>query len=175
MIRYLIAFILSTAPFGANASVKVAFFEARDANGKIVTMEKGGRFIHVAISVGNKWMHAHPYWGVQLVDSLKKIGDPAVILTDESVADLNESQVQKYLRQKYDSSFSWEDHDKTYCSKLIANILQISPSPMQFTGTVWQFQNRARAQGVGVSPDDVFNELKSRGYHSWMNRCEQVF
>ncbi|AFY01224.1 Hypothetical protein Bdt_1528 [Bdellovibrio bacteriovorus str. Tiberius] len=170
--------MLTTGLFwGATAlsAPKIAFFEARDAQGNLVTMEKGGRYLHVAISVGDKWLHAHPYWGVQLVNLLSDIGDPALIVTQEAAPDLTEKDIKQYLHQKYDTSYSWAAKDKTYCSKLLAQILNLPPTPMRFSGSIWKNRNSTAPTELGISPDDIYRELKWRGYRPWSNRCEKLF
>lgn len=94
MIRYM-AFLLPFLWFAtAQAKTQVAFFEYRTPQGELVTMESGGHYIHVPIAVGNKWLHTHPYYGVQLVDSLSSIGNLDAILTDESLPALKKADIQ---------------------------------------------------------------------------------
>ncbi|WP_413575754.1 hypothetical protein ACLVWU_15435 [Bdellovibrio sp. HCB290] len=164
--------IFSSAAF---AGVKVAFFEAKDSSGQLITMEDGGRFYHVAISVDDKWLHTHVYWGVQLIPDLHQLGEPALILENEKSPGLQEADLKQFLNQRYDSTYSWSNPDKTYCSKLVAQILNVAPSPMTFSGTIWRGKTSGYSRELGVSPDDLYRELKKRGFKPAGGLCQQVF
>lgn len=148
----------------ARAEVRVAFLELRDSRGKLVQLEPGGRFAHLAISVGEKWLHAYPGQGVSFttLEKLEKIGTVAEILVLRERAGLREGDAAAYLGKAYDRRFSWDD-SQIYCSELVGKLLKLEPEPMSFQADHWKESPLAgQARGaLGLSPDDIFRLLQS--------------
>jgi hypothetical protein len=154
---------------GSLAETQVAFIEIRDRFGNIHQLEPGGRFSHIAISYKGRWLHAHPYRGVEVIDSadLKKIGAVTIVSLPE-YSELTSDKLKTYINKPYGTGFSWSD-DTYYCSKLVGKILGMSPEPMSFNAVVWK--SSKHIGDVGLSPDDIYRKIK--GPH-W-TRCESVF
>lgn len=161
----------------AEATIDVAFFRFRDARGQLVQLEPGGEFAHIAIRVGSRWLHARPYAGVELVDDLRTIGSDWVVLVDDRAKQIAQSDIQKYLGLSYDSTFDWSDPDSSYCSKLVANILAIEPTAALFEAEHWRKRGiPTKADAVGISPDEIFHILRSRGFRPHGRKtCEDLF
>ncbi len=154
--------VLWLIPSWAAAEIRVAFFRFPDG-------EVGDRFYHVALEVtgplGKRWISAEPYWGVRVVDDLSKIShQPVVFLIQKKLADLRLENLSRYIGMPFDSDMDWQREDRMYCSKLIAKILQIAPTPMSFSDPRWPKHLQARVGAVGISPDEVFQSLQSLGY-----------
>lgn len=138
-----------------------------------VELEPGGRFVHVAISYQNGWLHVHPRRGVEWRKSLPKLGFLSEILHNSQVPDPNPEVVAKWLGLPYDFQFRWEATDSSYCSKLVAQLLNIAPSPMEFDENIWGKDTADQARGkLGISPDEVFRALLKRGYRG--GQCRQL-
>ncbi len=158
------------------AQTRVAFIEIRDKNGNLHQLEPGGRFAHIAISYHGQWLHTHPYYGVELIDTatLEKMG----LLTFVEIprqAELTTEELQKYLGRPYDHGYSWES-EGYYCSKLVGKILQMKPEPMHFTANAWKHPPRAAQLSAGLSPDDIFRQILTRHYQGKIIlRCETIF
>lgn len=155
--KIVLCFFLSLFCRSGFATIKVAFIEIRDHQGRIQQFEPGGRFAYVAISFQNQWLHAHPYRGVELVEfsSLEKIG-PVMPIEMRDIPELSYAQIKDYLGKPYDATFSWEG-DGHYCSELVGKLLKILPKPMHFQSPVWM--QRKKNFGVGLSPDDIYKEI----------------
>lgn len=166
-VKFLIVVLLSLWSKACGAQVQIAFIEMKDAQGQTVQLEPGGHFAHIAISYRGRWLHAHPYRGVELITSaqLEKIGR-VVKMTLTSRSELTAEELVTYEGRPYDPTFSWTD-DSYYCSQLIAKILQIEPLPMNFRAPLWQ--GRKKQQGWGLSPDDIYRILQQAP------RCEKIF
>ncbi|MES3036963.1 MAG: YiiX/YebB-like N1pC/P60 family cysteine hydrolase [Bdellovibrionota bacterium] len=139
----------------------VAFLEHYDTNGNLVQLEPGGRFYHMAISFQGKWLQAHPYQGVVLVDidELEKMGTVTEIVRVNS-PELTLEDIKPYLGLRYDQNFSWDD-DKMYCSELVAKLLNIQPIPMVFAPGLWPPQYQQYNGLPGISPDKIYLLLKA--------------
>lgn len=138
-------------------SREIAFFQWLDARGKVIQLEPGGNFAHVAIRFQDRWLHAHPQGGVQLTpqQDLGRFGRLVVIASNPKVPDPTLAQVYAELYKKFDKSFDWDNPVGTYCSKLVAQFLGMKPTPMDFAAPYWNGHRPAHA-GLGVSPDAVF-------------------
>lgn len=156
-------FVLS--PFLVLAQVTVAFIEMKTPDGRILQLEPGGRFAHVAISHRGRWLHVHPFRGVELVttEEMEKMGFIAETIRLEQLAELNEGQIRELLGRKYDAQFSW-DGEKLYCSELVGKILKLTPTPMSFSAPIWSNRFRELKGSLGLSPDDIFVVLKKKGF-----------
>lgn len=145
------------------ASVKVAFFRSYDRNGKLIQLEPGGQFSHVAISYENQWLHVHPVRGVELIESLstlKDIGEVGEVLVVKDRPDLQSSDIENLLGLPYDFRFAWDNPKATYCSKLVGQLLEIQPSPMSFETDYWKGREPLPHGELGLSPDDIYLELR---------------
>jgi hypothetical protein len=157
------------------AEMQIAFIEVRNSQGKIHQLEPGGRFAHIAIAYRGRWLHAHPYRGVELVDTpqLEKMGYP-VLVSLPGTPDLTSQQMTLYLNKPYDADFTWES-EGYYCSKLAGVLLGIEPEPMKFEADIWK--NRKHKNGLGLSPDDLFEKVMSKTFRGQVlvPRCESLF
>lgn len=157
------------------AETQIAFVEMRDSQGNIHQLEPGGRFSHIAISYQGRWLHAHPYRGVELVDSadLEKIGS-LTLVSVPNYKELTSKNILQYLGKPYDSSFSW-DADGFYCSELVGKILGMAPEPMNFQAIIWKDTKPNRS--VGLSPDDIFRKITGNLYRGriLLPRCDGIF
>ncbi len=151
----------------AEARIEVAFLEAWSRSGKKIELEKGDRFAHVAIRYQNKWFHASPANGAELVETFDLFGKTAKvteILVNENAPDLTADEVRIFLGLPYDFKFVWNNSGGTYCSKLVAQLLAIAPVVMRFDGSYFAgIKNLPRGE-PGISPDGVHSELLKRGY-----------
>jgi hypothetical protein len=156
----LISFLISLPAHAAD----VAFLEAHDQNGKILELEPGGRFFHVAIRVGDQWLHAHPKGGVRLVSDLSPYGDAMTILRDNSVADPQLARFMSWLGKPFDFAFSWSNSQATYCTRLVAELLDVPPQTMHYSSETWKMHAFRNDGAPGLSPDDLYRALWRRGY-----------
>jgi hypothetical protein len=142
------------------ASLQVAFLEIHDTQGKVVQFEPNGRFGHLAISYQGQWLHAHPYYGVQLVSEseLQKIGSIAVILTLAGRSELDPATVQPLLGKPFDHEYNWSE-ERYYCSELVGKLLSLPPEPMDFSAAVWPSEFKKHQGEPGLSPDGIFRQL----------------
>ena len=141
----------------AQAKVQVLFLELRWPDGRVVELEPGGRFGHLAISYQGQWLHAYPTNGVEVVTmaKLRRLGR-VIGAIDVDREPLTEEEVAPFLGRAFDFQYDW-DNEKTYCAELIAKLLGLEPKTMTFQGSRWPRQFRRRNRGrLGLSPDDVF-------------------
>jgi len=153
---------------GANsvqATLHVAFFKWVDTDGKLVQIEPDGKFGHVAIAYEDKWLHAHVFRGVELADSLEKIGIVSEVLKLDIAAPLTAEEIEPLLGLPYDRLYLWQNPEGTYCSKLVGKLLGLTPKPMSFSTSYWkQFKKLPPKDEPGLSPDDVYEALIKSGY-----------
>lgn len=154
------AMLFLILPIISNAAIEVAFIEVRDRNGKLVQLEPDGRFAHIAISYHGKWLHSHPYRGVELVDEkeLLKIGSIGETTVVSSTKDLDSTLVSALIGRPYDREFSWTN-ESYYCSELVAKLLDIPPEPMDFSSPIWPKEYQKLNGQLGSSPDDIYRAL----------------
>jgi hypothetical protein len=138
------------------ATVTVAFFRFYDQAGQLIVLTPDGPFAHVAILTDVGWLHSSPANGVELLDNLEKIGEDYIIIKNKELPDVKYEDIKKYLGLKYDRSFTWENSNSSYCSKLIANILNIQPKPMSFEAKAWKGSVQSQKGKLGLSPNDIF-------------------
>lgn len=151
-------------PLLSFAKVELAFIEIRTPAGNLVQLEPGGRFAHIAIAYGDKWLHAYPARGVEIVTlaELERIGKVADRITLPKVPDLTEAKIAPYLGKPYDWRYSWTN-DKIYCSELVAKLIGMEPTPMNYDGPAWNDRpNPGNAGELGISPDDIYWRLRPR-------------
>lgn len=162
----------------ALASIRIAFLEYPIANGQSLQLEDNGRYFHIAIKYRDKWLHAHPYRGVELIEfsKLKSLGRISSILVIKNLRSLKEQDVIKYLGKDYDSEFSWSD-EKIYCSELIAKLLNIPPQEMSFLSPAWPVHYHRYNGQLGISPDDIYRLItKNKGdYKFEYLQCKNKF
>jgi len=125
----MLAIIFLLVPLTASAEVEVAFIEMRTPDGKTLQLERGGRFAHIAISYRGKWLHAHPFYGVEIVESekLERIGVIKEVWTVSGLTSLDREEVARFIGKPFDSSYSWSD-EKIYCSELVGKCSGITHS-----------------------------------------------
>lgn len=157
-------FVLLVFPSTLLAQAKVAFLESRDRKGHLVQLEAGGRFSHVAISYKGKWLHSHPFRGVEIVSSeeLQKMGHIAEVVSLAETPELSAEQLKNFLGKPYDKDFSWQDDERFYCSELIAKILGLPPEPMKFSAAAWPVRFQKLRGQPGVSPDGLYRKVKTK-------------
>ncbi len=148
----------------AAAEVKVVFVEVKGYGGRQVELEQNGRFAHVAISYKGNWLQSYPGHGVELISyaDLAKMGK-LVMLKSKSHVEPSDEFVEQVLGQSFDMNFSWES-DSYYCSKLVAKILDLTPTPMEFNTRAWPKSFQKLTGLLGISPDDVYEQLLDRGF-----------
>lgn len=148
-----------------NASVQIMFFKQQTHQGDIVQFEPGGQFVHTAISFKNGWLHAHPYYGVQVVSTseVQKMGSESAVMILHDLPALKSEDIQSFLGKKFDPYFSWDD-DRIYCSELIAKLLHIPPSAMFFDPQLWPKEYQKYNGKLGISPDDIAQYFTDMGY-----------
>lgn len=146
------------------ADVRVAFFRAYDSTGELIRLEPGGQFFHLALQLEDRrWIHVHSH-GVEILADLHKIGLPAVILTNLEAPAISLEDAQRFVGLPFDHTYSWSDLLSTYCAKLVAQLLRIEPLPMTFATNFWSNRGLSSRNGLGLSPDDIFADLKGRGF-----------
>lgn len=162
------------------AKVTIAFIEVRLPDGRLLQMEPGGRFSHIAISYRGLWLHAHPYRGVELIttEQLKNLDRSGFVILKSlpNHEEITETELATYLDKPFDSNFSWES-EAYYCSKLVAKILKIVPKPMTFSAAGWPEAFKSKAGQLGISPDEIYQEIASESFRrqSIAQKCEGLF
>lgn len=159
----------SASAYGAT----VAFLEMDWDDGRPVQLEPGGRFAHVAIKVGKKWLHAHTERGVDLVRDITVYGDRVTYLRNDSIETPSLWRVNHWLGKPFDTAYRWGVSTSTYCTRIVAELLHIPPKPMQFKSDVWQRFGEAPVGQLGLSPDELYEELLARGFKPFVP-CEDL-
>ena len=162
----LISFVLWSSSAQA---LQVALIAFQDASGKIVPLEAGGHYGHVALRVQMpdgklQWLHAHPYYGVVLQQDISHKNE-VIDIFSAGTEEIQYEHIRDYVGLKYDPQFRWEDPLTTYCSKLVGQILNMKPKPMHFDAPFWKDQkDHLQSGALGISPDDIYRELLNRGF-----------
>jgi len=147
------------------AKTYIAFFKVYRKDGSLLQLEENGNFSHVALSLGDKWLHSHPIRGVEIISNLNYAGFDRfeiVTLKNDSYKVLSKDY-QFFLDKDYDYSFEWSDN-KIYSSELIAKILKLKPSKMTFSASFWKKYPNLKG-GLGISPDEIYRESKKLGFN----------
>lgn len=135
----------------SNAQTTVYFFEYRLSNGEVYSFDKGGRFYHAALKFEDKILEAHPYYGAHLASDLSSVGHLAAILYSPGSIENLAAKVQAQLGRKFDLYSHWEDPKTTQCSKLVGQIIGVSPVVVE-------------GGNLSLSPDLLYAELIKRGF-----------
>lgn len=158
---FLAQFLMSATSF---ATVIVAFYNFPP---NTIPYEKGGRFMHSALFYEGRWIDAYPYYGVRVAPH-PPYPVPSVLLISPNDLKIDWQRITERSHQRFDLIAPWNSRTLTYCSKLIGELLNIPPEPMDFSSAYW---NTWRANGInlpqgqpGLSPDDVFIKLRRAGY-----------
>lgn len=176
MVKFLFLVFLSVYPRFGQAAVTVLFIENSHFVGNPdLEWEPGSKFYHVAISYKDKWLHVHPYYGVQLADLDEALGmgtgGQFVILFQRP--SLTDAEVKPFLGLKFDRNFEWRDSETVYCSELVGKLLNISPLPMKFESPAWQKLGVSNIGQLGLSPDDLFAILRAEPGADWLPSLEK--
>lgn len=169
----MLALIVAIGMLSFTASaVEVAFLEFHNEDGRRVELEPGGRFVHVAIRIDGRWLHAHTHEGVALIDSLEEYGHRIIRLENPLLPDPKLDQFVYWLGKPFDMTYSWRNPKATYCTRLVAELLNVPPQPMQFASDHWRLASVKPIGEPGLSPDDLFRILKQRGFKESARSCE---
>ncbi len=143
------------------AATKVAFLEVRNGRGQLVQLEPRFPYAHMAISIDDEWLHAHPASGVELVSekALSRYGRITEVIEVPEDFEFHQELVDIFIGQPYDKEFSW-NNQSLYCSELVAKMLGIAPVPMIFDPQFWP-QDYLRLNGKpGISPGLVYRKIR---------------
>ena len=164
-IFFLLALLIPNLSYCTETLTRIAWIEMRDANGQIIQLEPEMLYAHVAIQIGEQWLHAHPKHGVVLSDSaeLQKTGVIREVWASDKENDSYLDHVSFFVGREFDSEFSWTD-EKIYCAELIAKLLSIAPSPMHFDEKLWDPWFKKYEGLPGSSPSKLYSEVQRRGY-----------
>jgi hypothetical protein len=135
----------------AKAQTTVYFFEYRMPNGQVYSFDPGGRFYHAALKFHDQILEAHPFYGARLTGDLDKVGHLVAILHSKKTVKDFDAKVQAQLGKAFNLYSPWDDPNSTQCSKLIGQIIGVSPVPVQ-------------GGNISLSPDTLYRELKKRGF-----------
>jgi len=138
---------------------EIAFFKVYKANGDLVQLEVDGEYSHIALKVNDNWLHSHPLRGVEFINNLKEAGfDDFEVDIFKLNMSIDKDRVDQYINKPYDRLYSWSD-EAFYCSELIAKILSIPPTAMNFDSKIWKGDYQNQRGEIGISPDEVFSYL----------------
>lgn len=144
---------------------QIAFIQKVQANGEVLELENEGRFSHIAIKYGNRWLHTHPYLGVVLAEDVSEMGKIVEILMVEAFVRVSIEQfIEEHLGKKYDLEFNWAENERLYCSELVGKFLGLEPRPMDFSTMFWQKYEEKRGVKLpsgapGLSPDGIHSMI----------------
>ena len=142
-------------------AIQIAFLSRTHLDGNIESLELDGRYVHVAVKYKNKWLQAHPYYGVILSDNLEGLGKIEEIFEAYPNLEISEVFLSEVLGKPYNFISLWEDASTYNCSKLIAKLLDIKPRPMTFEESIWGNRFAEFRGQLGLSPDELFHEIQS--------------
>jgi hypothetical protein len=158
MVRFLLPFLLLATPAHA---VEVIFFGIQRPSGEWIELERGSRFVHLAVSYEGGWLHAHPLTGVDVSYDLKPFGKVIAHLQNHDLPDPAAEDVEPWLGLPYDSHYRWND-EAFYCSELVGKLFGLKPRPQDFSAPVWR--GRIPSTDLGISPQGVYNDLIQAGW-----------
>lgn len=140
-------------------SAQVVFFKVFKKTGELVNFE--GTYGHSAIRYKGMWLHAHPYFKIQLTQDLRAFGPHFVVLENPNLPEPSDEFVAQQLSMKFNIFADWDSLEETYCSKLIGKALKITPTKMHFHSKDWRATPAAKFRGqLGLSPTDVYWHLR---------------
>ena len=152
--------IFPSPAIASSDTIKVAFLEVRDTRGNLTRLEPNFPWAHMAISVDNGWLHAHPATGVEWTSTakLEQFGRIAHIMPVPNWFKPHMELVDGFIGHPYDRDFSWDDNS-FYCSELVAKILGFAPVPMVFDPQFWPASYLRFNGKPGISPGLVYRRL----------------
>ena len=157
--------LTSFAPRAATVALLENYFE-----GKRLELEPGGRFSHVALKVGDRYLHAHQAVGVELTDSLERFGVCIELFENPDVPEPTPEQVREALALRYHPRHEWAAHDgTTYSARLVGELLGIAPRPALYQTEIWTGFRPGSV--VGLSPDDIHRVITQDLGFRWRG-CE---
>ena len=136
---------------GVKAQTTVYFFEYRMPNGQVYSFDPGGRFYHAALKYKDQVLEAHPFYGAHLTSDLDKVGHLVAILQSKKSVKNFDEKVQAQLGKAFNLYSPWDDPTSTQCSKLIGQIIGVSPVLVE-------------GGNISLSPDTLYRELKKHGF-----------
>ncbi len=137
------------------SAVQLVFFQSFNSKGEPVIFE--GLYSHAAISFQGMWLHAHPYYGIELTTDLKRFGPHYKIIEHPNYPEPSIAFVKAQMHKKFNIFASWESGDETYCSKLVGQALNMKPTKMRFQSKNWRSTRADSYRGqLGLSPSDVY-------------------
>jgi hypothetical protein len=143
--------LISFFSFTIKANTVVYFFEYRMPDGSIYSFDQGGRFYHAALKFQNKILEAHPFYGVHLAEDINKVGHLVAILKSNKTVKNFEAKVQAEIGKKFNLYSEWTDPSTTQCSKLVGQIIGVSPILFD--------DNK-----LTLSPDTLYKQLLKMGF-----------
>lgn len=153
--------LLALLSFQQAQALQIAFLSRTHVNGIIESLEPNGRYVHVAIRYKEKWLQAHPYYGVIMSDDLEGLGKIEEIFEIYPHLEISPIFLSKVLGKPYNFISLWDDPSTYNCSKLIAKLLDIKPRPMTFEESIWGNRFADFRGQLGLSPDELFHEIQS--------------
>lgn len=152
---FLTFYILALLSAQQSHAVQIAFFQSFNSKGEPVIFE--GLYSHAAISYRGQWLHAHPYFGIELTSDLKRFGPYYKIIENPNYPEPSEEFVNRQLSKKFNIFAEWFNPDETYCSKLVGQALNMTPTKMRFQSKNWRATRAVNYRGqLGLSPSDVY-------------------
>lgn len=145
-------------------AVEIAFLKQFDAAGNPIVLVENEAYSHVAIKVQNKWLHAIPYYGVILSDSLERFGEVSFILSNESIEEPDSAFLESVLGKKYFLFSDWNNFDEFNCTKLIGVFLDLEPKPLIIQESIWGHRFDQYKDRLGLSIGELQLQLNERGY-----------
>lgn len=165
--RKILLFLCAFISIEIAAHTNLAFFEFYDYHGKLIQLEKGSRFSHVALSNGDIWIHAHPAKGeVEAVLSLKEMNffRAQIIVLSHPDLTISSDRLKEYIGAPYDHLFEWRGRS-FYNAELVAHLLNLAPGLMDFSAPYWQSYPYPLPHSTqGISPDDLYRDALDLGF-----------
>jgi hypothetical protein len=147
--------LLSQVWINTSTAAQLVFFQSFNAKGEPVIFE--GLYSHAAISFQGQWLHAHPYFGIELTSDLTRFGPHYKIIENPDYPEPSPEFVEVQLKKKFNIFADWHSPDETYCSKLVGKALNMTPTKMRFQSKNWRATRAANYRGqLGLSPSDVY-------------------
>ncbi len=162
----LLSFFLSVFAHTA----EIAYFIKKNPDGTLEVYDERSPYSHVAIRVGEEWLHARPYFGVELTSDPSAMGEIHKIYFDSTIPEPTEEFLGSVLGKKYFLFADWHDPEVFNCTKLVARYLEIPPNPMEFDTAIWDGRFEEFLGKPGLSLAELEDELVVRNY-SHKSRC----